>query len=87
MQVAEVDPLPEAAAKAVTEPAGDGEHPQSDRQLGESQSLLVSAAENDGKWMIAGNQTAKCTIRFSRVFFLPFHLRNQSVKQMEAEAV
>lgn len=60
MQVAEVDPLPEAAAKAVTEPAGDGERPQSDRQLGESQSLLVSAA---------------------------FHLRNQSVKQMEAEAV
>lgn len=49
VQVAEVDPLPETAAKAVTEPAGDGEHPQSDRQLGETQSLLVSAAESDRK--------------------------------------
>lgn len=29
VQVAEVQPLPEAAAKTVTNPAGDGEHPQS----------------------------------------------------------
>lgn len=34
VQVAEVQLLPEAAAKPVTDPAGDGEHPQSHRKLG-----------------------------------------------------
>lgn len=55
MQVAEVQPLPEAAAKAVTNPAGDGEHPQSHRHLSQSQNLLISAAETGEGLVIATN--------------------------------
>ncbi len=47
MQVAEVYPLPEAAAKTVTKPTGNGKHPQSHWQLGQSQNLRVSAAEKE----------------------------------------
>lgn len=59
MQVAEVQPLPEAAAKAVTNPASDGEHPQSHRHLSQSQNLLVSAAETGRGLVITTNQN--CT--------------------------
>lgn len=49
VQVAEVYPLPEATAKTVANPTGDGKHPQNHRQLGEAQGFLVSAAVRDAK--------------------------------------
>lgn len=42
MQVAEVEFLPEAAAEAVADPAGDGEHPQADGGARQTQHALVS---------------------------------------------
>lgn len=60
MQIAEVKLLPEAAAETVTDPAGDGEHPQSHRQLGEAQNLLVGAAGfTRGYWQLDVNQNCK----------------------------
>lgn len=49
VQVAEIYPLPEATAKTVANPTGDGEHPQNHRQLGKAQGFLVSAAVRDLK--------------------------------------
>lgn len=59
VQVAEVQLLPETAAKTVTNPAGDGQHPQSHRQLGQTQNLLVCAAEKEIDLVIIANQN--CT--------------------------
>lgn len=52
MKVAEVQPLPEAATKAVANPAGDGENPRRHRQLSQSQDFLIVAAEEERKVLI-----------------------------------
>lgn len=44
VQVAEIQPLPEAAAETVADPAGDGEDPEADGDAGQTQHSLVSAA-------------------------------------------
>lgn len=59
VQVAEVQPLPEATAKAVTNPAGDGEHPQSHRQLGQSHGLRVGAAEKERTFRLSRKANQK----------------------------
>lgn len=45
MQVAEVKFLPEAAAEAVADPAGDGEHPQADGGSCQTQHTMISTAK------------------------------------------
>lgn len=44
MQVAEVELLPEAAAEAVADPAGDGEHPEADGGARQTQHPLIRTA-------------------------------------------
>ena len=90
MQVAEVKPLPKTAAKTVTNPAGDGKHPQSHRELGETQNLLVSAAETKRRLAVTSKSKQHCVqLLFPRrdVYFLPSHLDSEGVKQVEAKAV
>lgn len=91
VQVTKIDLLPEAAANTVTDPADDGENPQSYRDLGQTQSLLVSAAE-EKKNKVIDNKTLKpqqldierCLEVYS---VIPSHLQNQCVEQVQTKAV